>query len=172
MSCSVFGCAKEAKCRGYCSMHYARLLRHGDPLIAKQPFDPYIRFVSSVRSGDGGCWVWARTLNNKGYGVFGANGSTTYAHRWAYEQFVGPIPDGLELDHLCRNRACANPAHLEAVTHQVNQSRGYWGRKTHCPQGHPYDEANTAYYGKGRTCMECNRQRVRRFNARQREAVR
>jgi hypothetical protein len=92
---------------------------------------------------------------------------TGSAHRWAYEAFVGPIPEGLEIDHLCRNRACVNPAHLDPVTHQENMSRGKAARMTHCHKGHPFDEANTRMEAYGsRRCKECNNAASRRYRER------
>ena len=88
-------------------------------------------------------------------------------HRAIYEKFVGPIPDGLTIDHLCRNRLCVNPAHLEPVTLAANVLRGESlpaknARKTHCPKGHPYDETNTHITKQGwRICKACNRERQR-----------
>ena len=83
------------------------------------------------------------------------------AHRFAYELLVGPIPDDLELDHLCRNTCCVNPEHLEAVTHLENMRRRHLREATHCAQGHPYDEENTGWRdgGKHRYCKACNRAR-------------
>jgi hypothetical protein len=89
-------------------------------------------------------------------------GKKVLVHRWFYEQANGPIPDGLELDHLCRNPRCCNPAHLEAVTHAENMARGKAAQQTHCIQGHPFDEANTYYRRSGtRDCRACNRNRAR-----------
>jgi hypothetical protein len=103
------------------------------------------------------------------------NGRAVRAHRYAYEQLVGPIPEGLVLDHLCRNRLCINPLHLEPVTIGENIRRGAFdragkitGSKTHCANGHPFDEENTRqfeYHVKGRTgparaCRACARQRA------------
>lgn len=103
------------------------------------------------------CIEWAGRLW-KGYGLLG-RGKDRYAHRVAYREAYGEIPDGLELDHLCRNRRCVNPEHLEAVTHHVNLLRGNTiparnARKTHCPNGHAYDETNT-YVSAARGYRQC-----------------
>lgn len=112
-----------------------------------------------------GCREWMGAKSAAGYGQVSFNGKRTYVHRVMYEVFYGPIPDGLTIDHLCRNRGCCRPEHLEAVTHRVNMSRGSWAIKTHCPQGHPYDEANTMYrktkYGRGRVCRTCKKEQRR-----------
>ena len=110
-----------------------------------------------------GCWIWATGLSAAGYGRIRWDGELVYAHRLMYESLIGPIPEGLEIDHLCRNRACVDPAHLEPVTHRVNLLRGDVGAfnaaKTHCPQGHPYDEANTGRSGTHRYCRRCSNDR-------------
>lgn len=109
------------------------------------------------------CIEWPGARTQAGYGIVNHAGAQDYTHRAAYRFFVGPIPEGLELDHLCRNRACFNPEHLEPVTHQENMRRGYFGSKTHCPLGHPYDETNTRINNAngGRECRECVRRRKR-----------
>lgn len=122
------------------------------------------------------CWSWTGWIDGGGYGtmrVGGRTGRTVSVHRIAYELSNGPIPEGLEIDHLCRNRACCNPAHLEAVTHAENNRRSdspsaVAARVTHCPKGHPYDEANTHRYRKphggwGRQCRRCNNERRNRY---------
>lgn len=110
------------------------------------------------------CWLWLGTKNTGGYGSIWVHGHHVFAHRFAYELLVGPIPEGLEPDHLCRNHSCVNPAHLEPVPHGENVRRGTGGRdarerqlrKTHCPQGHPYDLFNTYYAPNGeRACRAC-----------------
>ncbi len=113
------------------------------------------------------CWLWT-AHRARGYGRFWLDGRLVPAHRWAYEQEVGPIPKGLQLDHLCRNRACVNLGHLEPVTNRENVLRGngltaQQARRTHCPQGHSYDVANTYTDPTGgRRCRECERLRDRR----------
>lgn len=129
------------------------------------------RFWEKVdKVGLTGCWLWTASVKPNGYGQFGVtDGDVRYAHRLAYEFLVGPVPDGLELDHLCRVRHCVNPAHLEPVTRRENLRRGVSAnrRKTHCPQGHSYNSVNT-YLDKrgGRICRSCMRQRNREYYAR------
>lgn len=120
-----------------------------------------------------GCWVWQGILTWKGYGEFKSEGRKFAAHRWAYQTYVGVIPHGLQIDHLCRNRACVNPGHMELVTPRENTLRGFGpsalnARKTHCKWGHPFDEANTRYVKRGRECFECKRRsdRIRRLEKR------
>jgi hypothetical protein len=90
-------------------------------------------FWNKIDKREDGCWIWTAFLHSDGYGRFhtkDANRKTIgrLVHRITYEELVGPIPEGLELDHLCRNRACCNPEHLEAVTHRVNVQRGEAGQ--------------------------------------------
>lgn len=123
------------------------------------------------------CWQWIRGKLKSGYGCARYNKKNWRAHRLYYELLVGPIPDGLTIDHLCRNRSCVNPGHMEVVTQGVNTLRGFspsaiHARKTHCPKGHPFDEANT-YVNPGRYfrgCRICRKEAVRAFNERKRIA--
>ena len=137
-------------------------------------------FVGSFVVDDNDCWRWNRSLHTGGYAQMTVDRKTTYAHRWSYETFVGPIPEELDIDHLCRVRNCVNPRHLEPVTRRENLQRSpiYVGttqrQKTHCPQGHPYDEQNT-YRIPGRAhrlCRECRRVRNRDVQRRARDARR
>ncbi len=125
------------------------------------------RFWAKVNKTDG-CWLWTGSLTNKGYGSFSYKGHTVQSHRYAHELLVGLVPEGLEVDHLCRNRACMNPAHLEAVTHRVNLLRGNsfsarYARVTHCPQGHLYNEANTRLSHGRRLCRTCRNKASRTY---------
>jgi hypothetical protein len=91
----------------------------------------------------------------------------------AYEMLVGPVPDGLELDHLCRVPACVNPDHLEPVTHieNVRRGRSYWAERTHCSAGHEYTRENTRITKRGRTCRACKNETERAARRRKREAA-
>jgi hypothetical protein len=157
-------------------MHYSRVRVHGDPHrigrvvygTAEERFWPKVD-VSGV------CWEWTAGKNVDGYGKFnlaGDEATCVLAHRWLYEHRVGPVPEGMELDHLCRNRACVNPDHLEPVAHVENVLRGVsqWAlnaAKTHCVKGHPYTPENTARQANGgRRCRTCQREWSRAHKAR------
>lgn len=135
--------------------------------------DPLVRLLSRIEiDGETGCWVWQGSAS-KGYGGFNAYGQFTLTHRFAYEALVGPIPDGLEVDHLCRNSLCANPDHLEPVTPQENKRRAMEARRlvlsTTCGRGHLLEGANVRIDKRGvRICKACKLMRQRRDTARAR----
>lgn len=136
------------------------------------------RFLGKVdRLPCGGCWLWSAATNDAGYGLIHWRRRSYLAHRFAYENLVGDIPDGLELDHLCRVRNCVNPAHLEAVTRQVNALRGLspsgiHARKTHCHRGHEFTNENTSIRPNGaRRCLTCHRENERARHQRRRGAA-
>ena len=164
--CAVERCGRSANARGWCELHYRRWLHHGDPLTSGSRVigDDEARFWSRVTKGANpeDCWAWMGSHTTAGYGSGRWAGRAEYAHRIAYRLFVGPIPEGCELDHLCRNRGCCNPTHLEAVSHHANIQRAY-ALRTQCPQGHAYDEANTYVDALGhRKCRACRREGMRR----------
>lgn len=133
---------------------------------------PIWRYLPEDRGYTTPCWVWFGTIDHRGYPQTAKNGKTARAHRVIYEALVGAIPEGLTLDHLCRVKACVNPAHLEPVTRGENTLRGTSptalnARKTVCLNGHPFDRIRP---DGARTCRQCRARRGR--ETRQRAAVR
>lgn len=167
-TCKLTGCSRELFADGYCGPHYKRKWRYGDPLAGRPTFvgDPLAMRLARFFEEGVGCWLWTGAVDRFGYGTIVADRRTLRAHKAVYETRVGLVPDGLELDHLCRNKRCVNPAHLEPVTHSENLLRHY-ATVTTCPHGHLYDEANTYRDTAGkRRCRAClrERQRARRAN--------
>lgn len=138
----------------------------------------YAKISTVIEYKDTECWSWDGARNEKGYGHFRHLEKTKKAHRYSYEYFVGPIPDGLTIDHLCRVRHCVNPKHLEPVTTQENTARGEAGKmnreKTHCIHGHPFNEENT--YRRicqghwRRDCIECRKAARKRCTIKRRRS--
>ena len=168
--CRVDGCGRLDYARGLCRPHYRQAAITTSPTADN-------RFFASLTAQPDGCWMWTGTLNDGGYGMFAVGGTNLRAHRWAYERFVGPIPAGLQIDHLCHDpdachggitcphRRCVNPAHLRPVTSQENTRRANSvaranTAKTHCPQGHPYAGDNLRVFDLGTTrkrhCRTCD----------------
>lgn len=138
-------------------------------------------FARAIPEPNSGCWLWVLAVNKDGYGKLKKNRKSLIAHRFTYEQLVGPIPAGLEIDHLCTNKSCVNPAHLEPVPTKVNIERMHKRRpeaktrlgriarerrdaRTHCPQGHPYSGDNLRIAPSGQqVCKTCTRENMRRY---------
>jgi hypothetical protein len=153
--CSNVSCKEPVTALGFCGAHYQR------QRTSPYRFGPLPEYLPDA----GGCWVWQRARGDHGYGTVGVNGRTELAHRHYYSLLRSPIPAGFDLDHLCRNRACVNPDHLEAVTHRVNALRGMSpnalnARKTHCKYGHEFTPENTYHRPDKpttRNCKKCSR---------------
>jgi hypothetical protein len=180
-TCVINECGRKLYARGWCHPHYQRWLRYGSVIGGgpQQNRGESVRFWEKVDKQPEGCWLWTAGLSRSGYGKFWTeDGRSVRSHRWSYEQVHGQIPDALQLDHLCRNRACVNPDHLEAVTAWVNTMRSSApsvanAEATHCPKNHPYDAENTYLIppskwapNGGRACRACRAEACRRHRAR------
>lgn len=150
-TCAEQHCTAPSHKRGWCTSHW--------PPTIEQRFHSFIDVQA-----DTDCWTWTGAAEL--YGKFKMNGQTRRAHRVSYELHIGPIPDGLEIDHTCGNTLCVNPDHLEATTkpeniHRSNGAGAHNGRKTHCPRGHEYTPENTYRWpgapGSSRQCRACKR---------------
>ena len=153
--CDVDGCDRPVEDVIWCHAHYERQ-RRGDPLGGPILDTPAKRFWARVdQSGD--CWIWLGSTSGGGrYGRFGG----MQAHAWSYIEAGGTIPEGWDIDHLCRTTLCVRPDHLEAVTHRENILRGNAptainARKTHCKRGHELAGDNVRWFGKDRQHRAC-----------------
>lgn len=164
--CSVAECGKPHDSHGYCAMHAARFRRVRPIHQGRKTRQEF--FSAHINRDPSGCWLWTAKIGRNGYGRYA---EAELAHRVAYELWKGPIPAGLEIDHLCMVKHCVNPDHLEAVTHAENLRRrdliyGIRTAVTECPHGHPYDSTNTYLSPSGRRqCRECARIRAARNRA-------
>jgi hypothetical protein len=177
-TCTIEGCNDFVTGRGWCRMHYSRWRRTGDPLTVVRPRGlPLAERVWLKVDKTDTCWLWTGSLDTNGYAQIGIGSPRprhVLVHRLVYEMLVGPIPDGMELDHVrsrgCVHRNCVNPGHLEPVTHAENVRRALGVENsaidTHCPWGHAY-EGNTYVYPSGlRACRICRAEATRRSRAR------
>ncbi len=164
IACSLVDCNGQVNSRGWCSKHYWRWRKYGDPLQLRQPVDVLDLIMRRVEK-QADCWIFTGHLL-KGYGQIHSVqlGGTRLVHVVVYERLVGSVPDGLELDHLCRTPACCNPAHLEPVTHAENVARGRFlevvaerrNTMTHCKNGHERVPENIRITKTGaRRCLPC-----------------
>lgn len=182
VECSWPGCDARSHARGLCKRHYYKAKRWATP--RKPTTRPSIeeRFWAKVdKNGPISklgtpCWLWTGMLSPKGYGQF-KSPISIMAHRNAYTFVKGAVPAGLEIDHLCSNRACVNPAHLEAVDHPTNVRRGAAGPgklpRTHCRNGHPYTDENTHFTPNGgRRCKTCAKATQARYHRRRKSRTR
>lgn len=169
--CSVEGCDRPSHTRGLCGMHAHRWQRHGTTGTTRPGITE--RFWAKVRLTPG-CWFWVGAHHEDGYGQIRYQGRNWTANRVAWLLAYGPPPDELMVLHHCDEPSCVRIDHLYLGTNADNmRDRADRGRhastlRTHCPQGHPYDEANTRIYNGRRTCIICNRENVRRYRSRQR----
>jgi len=178
--CSIEDCDEKILSREWCSTHYQRWYNHGDPMtkLDLRGEDIEIRFFAKVQIVENGCWLWMGAIGTKwSYPYFKSDsGKMVLAHRWAYERWVGPIPEGFQLDHfVCETKHCVNPGHVRPVTPRENvlRSDGVTARnaaKTHCIRGHEFSEENTyrTPTTNDRQCRICQRETRRRYKARKR----
>lgn len=168
--CLIPGCESPHRARGYCAVHYNSKRLGGDlPKLPTKTLEE--RFWAKVNKTDS-CWLWTGAITGAGYGNFWIGGGYEAAHRVAWRLSGGaPVPRELVLDHLCRNRACVNPEHVEPVTQAINVQRGLCPpatrarhlRRTHCIHGHPLFGENVTLRADGsRRCRICNRASVRK----------
>lgn len=200
MGCLHRGCERPVRSLGYCGGHYQQLRRRGHtsdfaPHVSRPAIDRLFECIA-IPSTYVACWLWTgKPTQGTGYGRFRMQGRTFKAHVATYRLAIGPVPDGLELDHLCCNRMCVNPLHLEPVTKAENARRAValrypdfqrgstalvaarrrQGPRTHCKNGHELTPENTRREATGRggftlRCLECARAKHRRWLDRQRSS--
>lgn len=164
--CAIEECERPQMARGWCQPHWKRWRKYGDPRTLYMPRSLWER-IERWTDRSGGCWVWTHWLDQDGYAHASYEGKRVRVHRWSWEQVNGPVPPGLELDHLCRTRGCVRPDHLQAVSHRENMMRGVApsavnAKKTQCKHGHPFSGENLILQIDGRrSCRTCTNRRAR-----------
>src|SRR3990167_4248135 len=180
MPCSIEDCPRPRRGRGWCGTHWLRWRKHGSPLAIDFPSRGKSlaeKFELAVIRRSTGCWEWNGCFDPNGYTRLYHAHRGIFGHRFSYEQARGPIPIGMEIDHLCRNTGCTNPEHLEPVPHRINVLRGIGtpavnAVKTACPRGHQYDTSNTIRYPDGRRwCRKCKNQQAREYRRRRADST-
>lgn len=168
-------CLSSAEVHDYGCVTLVVLVRWGHPILkeavmAPPRTDPIPRFWSRVNKTET-CWLWTGYVAPSGYGEFWPHSYKVNVHRFSYELAYGPIPEGLQIDHLCRTPHCVRPDHMETVTGRENTLRGIGpsainARKTHCLNGHSLDLVNTYVFRGARHCRICRKLRQRDYVSR------
>ena len=167
--CSVEGCSRLEYCKGFCHLHYYRVVRTGTP-HPKPGKTTRERFMDKITKSDSGCWIWNGSVADTGYGTFKVSrGKWAHAHRFSYEIHIGPLEDDQHLDHICRVLRCCNPDHLEPVAPRTNFLRGIHPnalavRFNRCKRGHDISDAYVIHRSNGRVSRQCRMCRKNREN--------
>lgn len=143
--CSIPECGKPGRKRTWCNSHYMNWFRHGDPLTSTRTPSPEEDFWDRVQK-TGTCWLWTGTINDSGYGIFSVRNNRLRAHRFSWELHESAIPEGMQVDHRCRNRQCVNPDHLRVVSNKQNSEHvAGWARSSSNFRGVTFDKRRNVW---------------------------